>query len=279
MQPQNQTVLTGIIAFVLVSSFAGVYAVNYYYDSNGVTEVCMTSDSDMEFVMGIDYEPDDLSPWGDTSGTGSFKWSGSPSPSLTSINVKNNCTPLYLGNDTWGTTMTGFAGETPSYSGAYHQISIAMPCAKTYLIENITIDMTVASGSTILIGVGGFNDPQIDTNVGGYTIVPYTDIETQTTYSETITLNNVQALGWYSIAQARDTPTLNIYLYDIDRDGLNTFALEFNMEVTGQAITTWSLQNYINLVLGVSIGFNIFIMIFMSDAVDFGGYRNDLKRR
>lgn len=280
MKPVNQTILAGIMALVMVSGFVGVYYVGEAYatDETRESETITISDSNMEIVYGIDYEPDDLSPWGDTYGTGSFKWSGSASPSLTSTNVKNNATVLYLGNDTWGATMTGFTQTTPAYNGAFHLLMIEMPVFKTHIIDEMTINMTLPTDSdtSIVIGVGGFNTPQTDIHIGGYTLVSYLSVNTR--YDATITLNNVQKLGEYSIANQRETPTLTIAIYDIDHDGLSTYALEFEMTATGTPISTWSYADSVNTVIGASMIGNFAIGILMLDAIDFGGMKNDLKR-
>jgi hypothetical protein len=175
--------------------------------------------------------------------------------------------------------MIGFAETDPIYQSAYYMIPIDIPEAKTFIAEEIEITISLP-GEPILftLGIGGYDIPQ------SLIATPGVILSNQIAYSidsygATYTLSDYQKLAWYNSATQSDMPAMTIYIYDPYnvRDGLSSYALDLTINITGQTITTWSLQDSVNVVIGGSIALNGFVMVYMSDAVDFGGRKKDLR--
>jgi len=277
MNPQNQTLLAAMVALVISTAFLGVYGVSYQYDLTESAESIevWSTDSNIEFseMDTTDTYPAliNVLPYG----------IGSYMRDNTGVYHKNNCTPVYSGNDTWQASMIGFTATSPIYQSAYYLIPIDIPEAKTFIADKISINITFPVEPIIFsFLIGGYNEPQTILTPTGVTLsnqVPYST----GLYGGVYELTSYQKLTWYNAAKNTDTPSMTIYISDPPalRDGLSSFALAFNVSIEGRTITTWSLQDSVNVVLGGSIALNIIVAVYMSDAVDFGGVsRKDLHR-
>lgn len=267
MRPQNQTLLALIMAFVMSLGFIGVYAVSYQYETTAQTEQVYSSDSDLEF---LDWDttlryPEIPQPYG----IGGYMINAG-------VYEKTNTTPVFLGNDTWGASLIGFDPHSPHYSNAYYYIPILITQAKTFITDTINITCTLAGEPvTVDIYIGGVNNPDDNTNIPAVRLDQFTTT-TETSFTKSFDLSSYEKLQWYSTSQQINSPTLTIVMYDTGFDGLSTYAMELKVIITGETTTTWSLQDSVNLVIGISIAGNIIVMAYMTDSLDFGGSRKDL---
>jgi hypothetical protein len=284
MKAINQTLLAVIVGLCMSFSFIGVYAVGYHYDqADGVSSEVWTSDSDMTFQeLDTSLHTDDLyknlpNPYG----VGTFKQT-----MVGSIGYyeQNNCTPVYSGNDTWTASMIGWLPDTPDYTHAWHHLPIMIPTANTFIADmvNVSFSLPGDSDQQIQIMLGANDNPEPDdlSSVKSIVIYPVTAHASELWFNHSFDLTMYQKLLWYDYCQGRDEMGIWIYIMDGDpSDGFSSFALELSVKVTGKYVTTWSLQDSVNAVVGTGIGLNILVMVYMSDAVDFGIKRKDLRKR
>ena len=276
MQPQNQTVLTLIVALALSSAFIGVFALDYQYDQTTEIDEVWASDSNLEFSnidMGL-LMPD-IAPI--TMGLGSYMFYGFPT--YTSYTATNS-TGVYLENETWGGSMIGWSEMTPDFTSAAYFIPIDIPIAKITLIKDIYINISLpATPIHMSIGLSGYTDPQTTIQdaiaVSLANTVPY-DGTTLPYYKATYHLTTYQSLTWFNMCQKEGvTPYIGIYMYDLARDGMPSYAMTVQMNMTGGFVNTWSLQDSVNVVVGASFVGNIALCIYMTDAIDW----NNLRRK
>ena len=283
MKPINQTLLTVIIAFTMIMGFIGVYAVGYTYENYETTNsiVVWESDSNMEFQSLVHEHTDDTyknlpNPYG----VGTIKQTIVGGVSFYEF---NNCTPVFTGNNTWAMTMTGFIADVPDYDHAFHHIPILIPEAKTFLADEVHITMTLPGdlGQTMTIYLGSNNNPELDDlpDVDFTVLLPATNLFGETEYDQTFSLTSFQKLEWYGESQNKDEPGIWFYIENTNTLGLSSVAMEISITITGVPITTWSLMDSINTVIGASIIGNVIIGTFMIDSIDFGKAIRDLPRK
>lgn len=273
MRPQNQTLLALLVALVMSIGFVGVYALSYEYEVNQtqLSEVVWTTDSNAVFS-----EMDTSVSVPAMAGIQPYTLGSYKTTSAGTIWDKNNATGVYLGNDTWGASMIGWASETPLYSSALYMIPFDVPEAKTFIADTITINITLPADITLQIYAGGYNTPVDSTLITPGVQLANVITTTETSYDEEITLSSYQKLQWYSASTQYETPDIVIYIYDTDRDGLSSYAMEVSIVIEGQSSTTWSLQDSVNVAIGGSIAINVLVMVYMSDSIDLGGSHKDL---
>ena len=239
----------------MVSGFIGVYGVVNQYESTIPETRLFISDSNTEFPV---YES---TPYNVTSGTAYvdslFEWN------------QIRTYPNYLGNNTWGISPPATPTPPATATGTRHEIVMTIPLTESWYIDIINVSIHM---------------PTLPANTQIYTIIDgVVDVRTATSgwFNYTFDLSAYQSLQLYNVITG--TPDYNFYLLlSVQSPQGNTLpahAYIFNVEMTGNLITTWSLQNSINVVMSVSIGINIFVGVYMMDSVDFNVKRKDLKRR
>lgn len=275
MRPQNQTLLAVIMALCMVAGFIGVYAVGYQYEQTASPERVFVSDSNMEIA-----EPD-LTPLYLNAGYTSFE---PHTPAwyhrnvLSSVILKQNITMVYTGNNTWSGAVAG--GNTDCDGNSQLYVGVLLPFLKTTMLTEINITMTLPGDADqwLQVYVTSTHNPIQPTLDGGYNtdIALHWGANTETVFVLTHEVTPFEALKMYSGANARPYTYMAIELNDQANDGISAFNLELQVEFKGTPVLTWSLQDSINLVLGLSITGNIIVMAYMTDSLDFGGYRKDL---
>lgn len=287
MRPQNQTLMALIMACVMSLGFLGVYATGYYYNQNSEPETVFVSDSNMEFGawdMTADFE-DNLgytSPQGFVM-TPQYWYMKDIAYGQPEYHViyRNNCTTVYLGNETWGGAITGYSGTpNPAPQRSLAFIPVLLPELNTYLLSNISITMSLPGDSdqtvnVFMLSVHNPYDPTTDT--GYYTTIQSGGVyNSETEYSESFDLSQYQTLKIYSDAKQNPYHLLVIEVYDSLANGFSSYDLQLNIELSGVQATTWTQLEAVELVLGISIAGNVIVMAYMTDSLDFGGYRKDL---
>lgn len=282
MKPVNQTLLTLIIAFTMLMGFIGVYAVGYEYEQTAIPESIFVSDSNLEF------ESMDLRPYYLSQG---YTFPGYHNPmyytrdALTSVFEKANATMVYTGNNTWDSAIPVYdkpVGVTWGSSLVY--INPALPFLDEYLITSINLKMNLPGDADINVEsyiASQHNPVDIVLDVGSTTpIQTLTNYNGETEYDETFIITPYQALKMYSRAQVNpDDSYWAIEIYDSNEDEMSAYNLNMSFEFFGTPITTWTLQDSINVVIGASIIGNLIIGTFMIDSVDFGGAIKDLPKK
>jgi hypothetical protein len=276
MKPINQTLLAIVISLMMVADFVGVYAVRYQYTQNSVPESIYVSDSNTEFGT-IDFQA--LTPPTQFSAIYQPMYYAKVSPLGNWI--QSNITMVYTGNDTWG-------GAVNSPAGAYYEsqvyIPIKMDIVKTCLITSISIKMSLPGDADIQTDatfLSVHNPVIVPTDFGFYTTIQPITASTPgaTSYNQTLAITPYKALKIYSDANSNPETYLTIRIIDSLQNGMTPYNLNMTIEIMGTPVNTWSLQDSVNFVLGASIVGNCILLVYMSDAVDFGGYRKDLSNR
>lgn len=281
MKPIHQSILAIIMASVMLLSFIGVYIAGYQYETYQTenSTIMWQSDSNMQFQE-LDVSQS-VPLWNYTPyGIGTFRyWGDSLFPTY---EEGNNCTPIYAGNNTWTASMLGFSTGIPEPSAEYFHYPVLIPQAKTFLADTIDFTITVPASDgdiNLLVLIGANNNPE-RVDFSGLSTQPILD-ETigsaESTVTRSITLTTFQKLLWYQGSNNADESAMWFYVIGTDRlDGISSYALELTITITGVPITTWSLQDSINLVLVIGIASNIVIIIYASDGVDLNAIRKDL---
>lgn len=269
MKPINQTLLTLIIASVMILGFVGVYAIGYQYESTAIPETLFVSDSNTEFGM-IDfnalvlpaYYPAIYQPmyYGKVSPLGNW--------------IQSNITMVYTGNNTWG-------GAVNQQTGAFYESQVYIPIkldiAKTSLFSSIQIKMNLPGDADIStdVMISSIHNPVVLPGDSGYytTIQPITpQTPSATTYNQTFPISTYQALKIYSDANANPEPYITIRIIDNLENGISAYNLNMTVEIIGTSVSTWSLQDSVNIVIGGAVVGNFVVGAFMLDSVDFRGY-------
>lgn len=174
--------------------------------------------------------------------------------------------PTYLGNNTWGVSQPASPAPPPTATGTRHEILYTIPITESWFIDYVNVSIFL---------------PTMPVNTRMYSTI-YNAVQ-----------SNIASAGWFNYTFDFTTfqslnlingiignPEAEIYcllsLAAPDGNTLPAHAYIFNVEIIGKLVTTWTLQDTINLIVGVSIGINIFIGVLMLDSVDFRAVRKDL---
>ena len=270
MKPINQTLLTFIIAMMMILGFVGVYGIGYQYTQNANPELIFESDSNLEYGA-LDYAP-------------YFELNGYTSPGLlqpmhyyrnlqTSVLISNNFTMIYIGNNTWDGANPGLG--TGTYADSLTYINPLLPFVKSNLITSINLKMNLPGDADILVQsyIASHNNPILPLTDAEFQvdIQDVTNYDGETSYNETFTIKPYQALKMYSDANQNPYTYWAIEIYDSAHNGMTPYNVNLSFEFYGTPVTTWSLQDSINVVIGGSMIGNFVIGIFMLDFVDFRG--------
>lgn len=256
MKPFNQTVMALIIILTMFGGFAGVYYAEYSFEQTHDTEMIFQTDANTEFSS---YPS---TPYNITTATSyvnaNFTWVQIPK------------TPVYLGNNTWGVSQSTTPTPPVTATGTRHEIVIDIPITESWYIDYINVSLynpTLPSGSTLYMII--YNVVEIITPVNGW----YNYSMDLTTYETLTIMNYVQSTypdsGIYFL----------IFIEAPTGTTLPNHAYIFDAQIYGYLLTTWTLQDSINTVIGISIMANIFIGIMMLDNVDLGGKIKHLTRQ
>ena len=257
MKPISQTLLTVIIGLVMISAFVGVYYVDSYYAKNTENETLFITDSNVEFPS---YPGEDVGlPYNMTTSTNyqdsEFDW------------VQIETTPIYIGNNTWGVSQPASTSPPITASGTVHYIVMEIPFSESWYVKTINISVllpaTLPNNSDFWITLGG-NIEEIDA-VNGWV-----------NYSWDLTTYESLNLMQLKKADSDWDCALTIHVNAPIGTTLPAHAYVFTAEITGNLFTSWSMQNSIDLVMGICVIGNIMLIIYMTDAIDFNAKRKDL---
>lgn len=279
MRPQNQSLLALIMALCMVAGFIGVYAIGWNYDQTKTPETVFVSDSDTEFTT-VDLRPS--YEYRGFTGVQAFNsltspmWYGHSSISPY-VWVYSNITMIYTGNNTWD-------GGVIATTGSYYEddviIPITLPVAKSCLINSVSIKMNLPGDpdQSVAMSIGSVHNPYVAPSDDMYSTViqPGTAYNNQVSYNHTSTLTPYQSLKIYGNANTNPLTYMTIQIIDTGHNGMSLFNLNLTVSISGTFVSTWSLQDSVNLALGLSIAGNVIVMAYMTDSLDFGGYRKDL---
>lgn len=270
----SQPYLALLFAIALTTPFLSVWGVSVYYESNGGDTVLFETDSDTEFsALARENYPYYVYPM---MQTGRYYETQSP---LILHNISK--TPVFIGNNTWS-----FASNYSNLEG-YAQYVIELPDVSNMVISSINITtgkpldadlrMTVRIISVADIGIVDYvNDvPLVNLMYNSLAI----ESESSNEFSVDIPVSLVKALQVNANAQGKEQHVLVIQILDEIQDGGLDFAFNFNAEIKGTSITTWSIIDTTNVVLILSLIFVWMVIVFATDSIDAGGYIKNLKGR
>ena len=284
MKPINQTFLALIIALLMLSGFAGVYVVAWNFEQTRNVEILFESDSDVEFQ---EVNLDAL-----------FLDRGYTPPGImhpqfyyrlaqTSVFHQINMTMVYVGNNTWDAAVPCIdppVGETFPTRNALVYVPVDLAFLKSVLVSSITLKMNLPGDADIEVEhyIASSPNPWVSDTQGTHAVIQdVTTYDGETTYDETFVINSVDALKIYAGANdpLNDITYWAIEIYDVDGDGMTPYNINMEFSFSGTYVSTWTLQDTVNLVIGMSIIGNVIAGVYMTDGVDFGEVRKDLGRK
>lgn len=274
----KQKVLALVFALTMVSGFAIVWATAQYYDSTNVVTQLYITDSDAEFTSVEVTDNYDHFPEGNVT-----------SRQLNAVGVYHNetlWTPAYLGNNTWAVSV----GDVPvsTYDNVAIQLTIDMPNIDNWIIDHIIINATApAEAYGYSVNMFHLTEPYAVTSGGTgidasqSTLLELNSVGTVDEFIENLTVSQAKALRIYDLTQATPENFLHIgfSITDPDTTGCDAFSWSFTIEVMGHLQTTTTLSSVLIWGLGATVILNLIVIVYMTDAVDMGGFVKDIKKR
>lgn len=185
--------------------------------------------------------------------------------------------PVYLGNDTWGMSINEtFAGQL----GTAIYI-IELPNLENWIIDEIIINQTknieTIIDSTIKVyslPIAEFTQSSLattlfDGSVGSVSLFA----------NKTIDLTLAQALDINDKAEGKTIHFIAITMVDTPDNGLEPWAWNIEMEITGHQMDTYNIVQQLEFAVGISIILNVCVIVFMTDEIDIGGFVNDIPNK
>lgn len=265
----TQTFLAFIFAIVLSIGFIGVWYVEAYYDLNGDWDLLFETDSETEFPI-IEY--------GESYPTVYYPSLRNSQRELRGSDyLQYNRTAVYSGNNTYSMAVNSTDGNRNTV--AY---LIEIPNANRWTISNLIINMTRNTDTDINFEISFIHwntvleDDDLETDI-------YLSYGIGSATGEDYNLNRSipleSAIELYDNANAYSNTALYITYADQDFDGLTGFAWEMKVTIYGEQLTGWSKLDSVNLAIGFADGILIVACVFLTDAIDVGGFVRDLPKR
>ncbi len=262
----KQTMLAAIFMVVMLLGFGSIAYISKSYTVNGEYEALYITDSDTEFGA-IEYPSTNAYPSLNTCQRGS----------IGAERFQHNRTPVYQGNNSWVISInsTGYISNTGLFV-------INLPNTENWIIKNIVVNMTkntdadirvygkLTSYSTNLVSEQIYNIFYDDTSA--HTVVG-------TTYNKNISIPLNTAINIQNNANNKKNTILELAYDDTLDDGIGAFAWELKIEVFGERIADWSINDTIFGALAGATALNILCAVYMTDAIDVGGFSKALKSK
>lgn len=274
----TQTFLAFIFAAILSIGFIGVYYVDAYYESNGTSVILWQTDSDANPNRKIVYVN---SPYEQADYYGTVQIEGETGiPYI--FNVYNR-TAVYTGNNTW----TYAANETGGNYRNRAMYVFDLPNTENWIIKSVNYsfstngDSDLAFGLSIDYPISNKIDYESTYKKGTIldTVFSFTPIDNHYYRNLTVPLATSLDIVDNSVNIPNNSPVLTFYIDDVDADGLSAWAFTIDIEINGYPLDATSMNDQINLVIGGSAILNIIAVFFLTDEIDIGGFKKDLKKR
>ena len=275
----NQTFLAVLMALIVLSGFIGVYYVSSEYEKYETvnSELKYASDSNLQWHE-LD-TTESTTGFPQPYGIGTYKSNGADSNNPVSM-TRNNCTPVYTGNNTWSAGMTGFPGDATPLTYMWHHLPIVLPEVKNIIVDTISLKFTMPGDvyQHLQILIGANDNPE---NAGFVNLKTLTLVDLpehgSTEYENYFKLGSYAQMFWYNACQQADDPIIVIYMFGDAANGISSFALDLTLNITGVSLLSWSLQDSINLVVGLHIVLCTVALVYSTDGVDWGKVEKVLK--
>lgn len=284
-QSINQIWLSIIFMIAILGNFFSVAGIVWYYENNGMVNEMLVFESDsntnyMHFTTTDNYI---LYPHFNIT----TQMRGLITALPVNLPVKTELTPLYLGNNTWGTSIPVMNDP----AGYYHLsgiIVMEIPNMDNFLITKIVInetmpsndvywDMTVLHLNTPVFGLDNFGSadpPNQETN-----IIPGSYVVTTSEMNIAYNLPLTKGLRIFENSQEKQYTGIEIAWEVIDPTvGLSAYAMQWKVQVFGEQISGWTLQDSL---LASIIIWNIIIgtvIIYSLDIFDLGGFVKTIRK-
>lgn len=187
--------------------------------------------------------------------------------------------PVYLGNDTWSMSINGSSHNNVQYA----KYVIELDELPNWLISDITLNLTKNTDSDLAISwaIYSINTLNEYKYLDGdkFSTIVYSDIlagSTSIYYNKTANINLATSLDIYDKALDGVQHFIVIRILDVGSDGLDSWAWNINMVIEGKQIDTYNIMQQLNMSLIIAIIINVFVIIFMTDKIDVGGFKNDI---
>lgn len=282
-QSINQVWLSVLFMIVILGNFVTVAGISYYYESNGADTKTLLweTDSDSEYLHFT--TTDNYVQYPYLNVTTGIRWIETGNI----IAEKVELTPAYLGNGTWGVSCPTL-GNNP-YDWVSGVVVVAVPNMHNYLITNIFINYTMPDNDVHW----GITALHTDSTIFGLTDYGSADPQSQET---NIIPPSSNAVTVDDYVLAYDVPLAkSLAIFDDSRDksftalemgwniddpsvGMVGFASQWNVQIYGEQITGWSLQDSLtvsvtlwNIIIGLAI-------VYSLDVIDLGGFVKTIRK-
>lgn len=283
MSNGKQTILAFVFVAVLMLGYTGVWYVDSYHQPTTEPSVIWETDSDVVFGQ---YTKENIgySTWVDTQTSQNVGFNTQIPFSFYSYNR----TAVYQGNNSYAVS---FNTTTTSYA-CNNIIVMELPNADEFIITSINYSFTYSGESDIILSSGVSYTDGI-TNIMDYAVSPpnlrntniFADYEPADIefvdgvwYNRTIDVPLVKGLEISDNAVGKNT-FIELGFADSVGDGIAGHVCNFKIEITGENVSTYSKGNIVDLIVGISIIANIFVIIYLTDEIDIGGYVKDIRKR
>jgi len=267
----NDKILTVLFVVAILIGFYLVSIVNASFENDKENELLFKTDSSTKFPV-IDVI--NFSPYYDTWQTGIREFIGS-------TYFEYAKTPVYLGNDTWVISNNATIGAQSAL-----QYIIEIPNMDDWIISNFTFEMdksiTLPNDIEMRIGLFSIATPNVydwDIELGSISLYTDLNVPVGQFYNETIDLNLAQALNIHDRSMGKAQHFIRIAINDKIGDGMDFSAFKINMEIHGKQIESYNIMQQLNLAIGIAIMINIGVIVFMTDEIDVGGFKNDIPNK
>ena len=272
--------LSLIFVSAIVLGFAMVWYVDYVYAGDGSPETTLLfeTDTNTEYMTFTTTDNYVFYPY--------FNVTTNARYIKGSVPHSDQLTPAYMGNHTWGMSIPEY-DDTP-YDHISSVVVMVIPDMDNWIMTNVKINMTMPNDDvTCLLTVLHLNSKTF-----GLTTYGSADPLSQET--------NLIAESVGTVAQWEvdfDVPLVaGLRINDLSQDqayhcfefgwvlddastGLLDYAQTWTVQVYGQQVTGWTIQDSLSVAIGTSVLVNVGVMVYMTDMVDIGPDIKDLPKR
>lgn len=271
---ENQIFLTLLMVGSIVLGFFAVAFVSNAYETQNESELLYITDANTEFTN-IAY--DDVVIYSD-----SWFYNSCNRVKIGSNYSQSNLTILYSGNNTM---TTAFAGNSGTFATNSLYVTIALPELENWIIHSINITSTANGDSDLnyYANINSHNNPHDATlyssDISGVTQLSDYDISSKTEFELNEPVSLTKAIEILEKAKEKPLHTLAININDESLNGLSSFVWGFTIEIYGEQIPTWSIQDSLVAVLGGASFLNVLVGIYATDEIDLGTNKKHLGKR
>jgi len=279
----TQIVLAIVMFMVMISGFAMVFAIDYYYNGSAESEILYSTDSSYESLNWIVEDSSFTQEYYLRNAFTIRDYAWTP-PQL----IQYNKTAVYQGNDTWVMSANATSSDIDA---SQLQFTIDLPNLNKWVIETIDVNLNVdTTDDDVRFNYAMlFCNNKFFTDVGvppqeRFELIYNNQHSTFATsfpdgwYNQSINVPLASSLDMYDLAQEKTDYGLLLNVLDYSLDGNEAWTVTYNIEITGRKISGWSIADSLTWALGGSAFIGFVTAVYMMDNFDIGGTFRDLPR-